>query len=170
MKRSPALLAMVFLLPLGGCPLLQVEAEVPNVCISRTDVTVPGTLGQLETHVQVKLSDIEALDEIKQGDDLQFLSFSAHPQDGGKEFSGIQSAKVTLTGGGLPALVLFECDGDCVAADGSLSLTLTSEDNIAEYLQADDAEAEIELHGTLPLRDFKVDVNACLSGEVTRSL
>jgi hypothetical protein len=169
-KPSPALLALALLLPLGGCPLLQIEAEVPEVCISRTDVDVPGSLGQIETHVTVKLADIEALDEIKAGDELHFTSFSARPQGGGRELSGIQSAKVTLRGGGMSPLVIFDCDGDCAAADGSISLTLSAEDNIAAYLQADDAAVEIELHGTLPLRDFKVDVNACLSAEVSRSL
>ena len=161
---------MVLLLPLGGCPLLQVEVEVPNVCISRTDVAVPGTLGQLQTRVQVELSDIAALDELEPGDELQFISFSARPQGGGGELSGIESAKVPLAGGGLPALVIFDCDGDCITADGSLSPTPASEDNVADYMRADDAAVEIELHGSLPPRDFKIDVSACLSGEATRSL
>jgi hypothetical protein len=169
-KRTPALFALALLLPLGGCPLLQIEAEVPEVCISKTDITVPGSLGQLETHVEVRLADLEALDELEQGDELRFTSFSARPQGGGGELSGIRAAKVTLTGAGLPALVIFDCDGDCTADDSAMAPSLSAEDNIAAYLRAEDAAVEIELHGSLPLRDFKVDVNACLSGEVTRSL
>jgi hypothetical protein len=172
LKRSPALFALALLLPLGGCPLLQIEAELPEVCIARTGVTVPGALGQLETKVKVQLDELEGFDELEAGDELHFISFAAHPQSGGQELAGIRSAKVTLLTGdaGLPPVQIFSCEGDCVAADGTLSLDAASEANIAAYLTAPGAAVEVELHGSLPLLDFKVDLNACLSGEVTRSL
>lgn len=173
MNRTSALVVCALLLPLGGCPLLQIEADVPEVCVSRTDVEVPGALGQLQTTVKVKLSDIQGLDELKGGDELRFISFTAHPQDGGKEFANIQSAKVTLTASkasGLPALEIFACSGDCTDSSGALSVKSSTDDNIADYLSDDEATAEVELHGSLPLRDFKVDINACLSGELMRSL
>lgn len=172
MKRSPALFALAMLLPLGGCPLLQIEAELPEVCIARTGVTVPGGLGQLQTQVRIELDEVDGLDELKGGDELRFISFTARPQSGGQELAGIQAAKVTLStdDAALPAVEIFRCDGDCVTADGALSLEASSEANIAAYLAAPGAAVEVEMHGALPLLDFKVDLNACLSGEVTRSL
>jgi hypothetical protein len=172
-NRSSTLLAVALLLPLGGCPLLQVEAEVPEVCVSRTDVTVPGSLGQLQTKVRVDLSEIDGLSEIQGSDELHFISFSAHPQDSGLEFASIQSAKVTLRASeasGLPDLQVFACSGNCITSEGSLTVKSSTDANIADYLGDAEVSVEIELHGSLPLRDFKVDVNACLSGALTRSL
>lgn len=173
MKRSPALLAVALLLPLGGCPLLQVEADVPEVCVSRTDVTVPGSLGQLQTKVKVDLTNVDGLDEIKDSDELHFISFSAHPQGGGSELASIQSAKVTLlasAASGLPALQIFSCEGDCTSADGSLTVRSSTDANIADYLGDPAVAVEVELRGSLPLRDFKIDVDACLSGTLSRSI
>lgn len=173
MNRSPALLALALLLPLGGCPLLQVEAEVPEVCVSRTGVTVPGSLGQVQTKVKVELADVGGLDEIRGSDELHFISFSAHPQGSSGELASIQSAKVTLIAGaasGLPALQIFACSGDCLGADGSLTVKSSTDANIADYLGDPQVSVEVELQGSLPLRDFKVDVVACLSGALTRSL
>lgn len=173
MNRSPALVACALLLPLGGCPLLQIEADVPEVCISRTDVAVPGTLGQLQTAVKVQLSDIQGLDELTEDDELHFISFSAHPQGGGQELAGIQSAKVVLTASeasGLPPILIFSCDGDCTDASGALTVKSSTDANIADYLSDGEATAEVELRGALPLRNFNVDITACLAGELKRSL
>lgn len=173
MKRSSALFAFALLLPLAGCPLLQVEADVPEVCVSRTDVTVPGSLAQLQTKVKVGLADVDGLDEIKGSDELHFISFAAHPQDSGRELASIQSAKVTLSASkasGLPDLQIFACSGNCVSSDGSLAVESSTDANIADYLSDPEVSVEVELHGSLPLRDFKVDVDACLSGTLSRSL
>lgn len=173
MNRSAALVACALLLPLGGCPLLQIEADVPEVCVSRTDVAVPGALGQLQTAVKVQLSSIQGLDELTEDDELRFISFSAHPQDGGQELAGIQSAKVILTASeasGLPPIQIFSCAGDCTDASGALTVKSSTDANIADYLRDAEAAAELQLNGSLPLRDFKVDINACLSGELKRSL
>ena len=173
MNRSSAVLAVALLLPLGGCPLLQVEATVPEVCISRTGVTVPGSLGQLETTVKVTLDEVDALDELTGSDELHVISCSAHPQDRGGELASIQSAKVTLLpskASGLPDLQIFACENDCLASDGSLTVKSSTDANIADYLSDPEIAVEVELRGSLPLRDFKIDVNACLSGALTRSL
>lgn len=172
MTRSPALLTLALLLPLGGCPLLQLEAEVPEVCISRAGVTVPGSLAQLQTRVKIALDDVDGLDQLKGGDELRFLTFSARPQGGGDELTGIQAATVTLVASDatLPPMEIFACAGDCTTADGALALDASTDANIAAYLRAAGAAAEVELRGSLPVRDFAVDVSACLSGEVTRSL
>lgn len=172
MKRCPAPFALALLLPLGGCPLVQVEAEVPEVCITRTGVAVPGSLGQVATKVKVSLDGIEGLDELQGGDELHFVSFRARPQSGGQELAGLQSAQVTLLtdDAALPAVLIFSCAGDCAAADGALAVTAVTDENVAPQLNAAGAAAELELHGQLPARDFPVDVTACLAGELNRSL
>jgi hypothetical protein len=166
------LLALALLLPLGGCPLLQIEAEMPEVCITRTGVTVPGSLGQVQTTVSVSLEDVDGLDELKGGDELRFLSFSARPQSGGDELAGLRSAAVALRTGeaSLPALPLFSCAGDCATAEGALTLAAATDENVAAHLNASGAAVEVELEGSLPPRDFKIDVSACLAGEISRSL
>lgn len=172
-NRTPALLLCALTFSLGGCPLLQIEADVPEVCVSRTGVEVPGALGQLQTTVSVQLSDIQGLDELQAGDELHFISFAAHPQDGGDEFRQVQSAKVTLkasAAAGLPPIEIFACDGDCADAAGSLAVKSSTDANIADYLSDGEATAEVELRGALPLRNFNVDITACLAGELKRSL
>lgn len=173
MKSPTALLAFALLLPLGGCPLLQIEAEVPQVCIARTGVTVPGSLGELLTMVKIGLDDAGGLDELRGGDALRFVSFAATPQGGGQELAGVQSARITLLASadsGLPPVQLFACADSCTGEDGALTLTSSSDANIAAYLRDREVAVELELRGSLPLQDFKVDLDACLSGEVRRSI
>ncbi|MEZ4361858.1 MAG: hypothetical protein R3B48_16835 [Kofleriaceae bacterium] len=174
MPRSRLLslcLSLVALVSLPGCPLLQLEAEVSQVCVARSDIAAPSSGGQRELVLSVTLDDLAALGDLLDDDDvLHFTRAAARPRDGLASLAFVERAEISIVVEDSAALRAFACDGTCGQPDGSLVLGGASDANAAPYLKAPQVTIEVTLVGDAPTQEWTLDAEVCLAGKLTRTL
>lgn len=164
---------VVMLACLTGCPLLDVQAQVDDLCVTQTDITIAGAPIAISGAMTQDFSfdNIDALSKLKSVDgDVQFARATIVPSGGATDLSFIDSAHLTIAADAQPAIDAFDCDGDCFDASDELNLNAMAKQNVLEYLKAKTLSGSVTLAGTLPTADWKVDVTVCLKGNVGTSL
>jgi hypothetical protein len=163
---------LVLLAFLTGCPLLDIQAEVDDLCITQTGISIPaapaGVDGELTQ--DFTFDNLDALSKLSSvSGDVQFASATVVPSGGASSLSFVDSAHLTIAADAQPAIDAFDCDGDCFAAGDALNLSAMAEQNVLSYLTAKALSGSIALRGTLPTSDWSVDVTVCLRGNVGQS-
>jgi hypothetical protein len=171
---------IILALPMmSACTLLQLEAELPKACITRSGVPVAGSLGRTSTAFSIALADLGAAKDLLQaGDELIFTHFAARPAAPpaapSDALAFIDGAEISLgpvtPDATMPPLLAFACTGDCNNGEGSLDIAGTSHDNAIAYLRAPMTAVTVALSGKLPAQPWTLDVEVCLSGTLTRTL
>lgn len=163
--RSLVLLPLL----LGGCPLIDVEADVPETCVTRTGVTVAANMPAGAQSVTVDHLDGLA-DLAKQGFQLSLVRGELRATSGITDFSFVTRASISLASGNpdstLPTLDAFACDG-CNAAGAIVDIAPTSDGDVAPYLETGSLVLDIDLSGTAPTVDWTMDVEVCASGSAS---
>jgi hypothetical protein len=160
------LLALGLLVPLAGCPLLDVEVEVGEARLTYHDVTVDPA-GPLST--SFVFDDLDGIHELTDRDtELELVRVEFHPKTP-VDFTTLESARVTLSAEGLPDLAAFDCDGDCISRGGVLSIPAAIQHDIVDYLRGDSVTVAIDLAGTLDA-GFTMDVDIIVRGRVHEQL
>ena len=153
----------LLLVPLAGCPLLEAEIEVGEARLAYRDVEVDAT-GPLST--SFVFDDLAAIHEITERDaELELVRAELHPTSGDVDFTAIESARVTLSTATLPELAAYDCDGDCIAADGSLAIPAAVQGDIVDYLRGDSVTIALDLAGTVS-ESFTMDVELYVRSRV----
>jgi hypothetical protein len=169
-RSAPILLAATGLAFLStGCPLVEIEAEIEDTCMSYTGVEVDGVAGETSLVKSFAFDDLGGLGELADLDaEVHFAHFDARLVDGVKHFDFVQAAKVTISApdGDVPALVVYECDGDCATEGSVLTVDATSEVDALEYLRQDSLVVDVELTGQMPDKKFTMDIDVCVNGKV----
>jgi hypothetical protein len=159
-----ALLGLV--VPLAGCPLLDVEVEVGEVRLTHRDVVVDGA-GPLST--SFVFEDLEGIHEITDRDaELELVRAELRPTSGPVDFSFVEAASVTLATAGHPELVAYECAGDCVTASGTLEVRPAVQRDVVDYLRGDSVSIAIDLAGETT-QSWTMDVDIYVRGRVHES-
>ena len=158
-----ALVTLVF--PLAGCPLLQIEAEVSEVCVTYANVEIEGVAGDRVQH-SFTATDLGALQEFVDQD--AELSFTRVAIRSGSAFGRVDAASVTVASGDpeatLPTLAIVECAGDCVPDGATLDIPAAVQHSAVEYVKTGSLVVEMDLRGQLPAEAWTADVDVCMTG------
>ena len=168
MRPSPLVLAVAALL-LTGCPLLDVEVDVPEVCVTYADLPVEAADrdGAVTIHRSFAVDDLSLVHRLTDLDaELAFVGAALIARTGIAGFAFVDAARISISSGGseLPPLVLYQCAGDCVPADGALDMTAASEHDALAYLRGDGLIIDLELTGRLPTVAWTMTVDVCFAG------
>lgn len=167
-----ATLAALLLLP-TGCPLLEVEATVPESCVTihgiEIDAAAPGTTSFSQTF---EIDDLQGLDALADLDgEVSFVRATLTPTSGIADFGFIHSATVSIASGDpsstLPSIDAYACDRDCVSSDGELNAPVITERNALEYLATGSLVLDLALEGDLPTTAWTMDATVCVSARVS---
>ena len=158
----------LFLLP--GCPLLDIQADVPEVCLTypNLQVTNPEATGSIQqTFAFDDLSKVH--DFIDQNANVQFVRASIRATSGVDSLAFVDSVKVVVSSptGTLPPMTMYDCDGDCVPDGSTLEIPASVADNAIEYLRQDSIVIDLDFQGQIPAGTFTMDVDVCLKGSAS---
>lgn len=152
-----------------GCPLLDVEAELGEVCLTYRDVEVPGvaTGDVARSFVFDDLAEVHQL--LALDPELRFVRAEVRAVTGAESFA-VDRATITIGSAdpdaALPALPVYACDGDCPSDDGTLVIPAAAQTSALAYVAADAIAVDVALAGTLPAQPWRMDVAVCVEGSV----
>jgi hypothetical protein len=165
MKLLP--LASLFLLT--GCPFLEIEAEVAEVCVTYNHVTIEGVaVDSVQTSfVADDLGQLSAL--VEQDAELAFVRAEIRAVDR-DDVGFVSAAKVAIASGNpdsaLPTLPIIECDGDCLPDGPTLAIPADVQHSAVDYVKSGSLVVDLELRGALPAEAWTADVDICMTGRV----
>jgi hypothetical protein len=167
--KYPALAASLLAFE-AGCPLLQIEAEVPEACLTYSDVEIDGSLAATSVDKSFTFDDLseihDRLAELDAG--LAFTRAEVRVKDGVDNLGFVQEFHASVASGDpastLPTLVLFDCRGDCQATGASLAVDASTVENALEYLQSSSLVLDVKFVGEIPQTMFKLDIDVCVQG------
>lgn len=159
------LLACAVLLSSAGCPLLDVQAEVSEVCVTYANVEIEGVTGDRVQH-SFTADDLGALQTfVEQDAELAFTRVAIHAHDG---FARVDAAHVSVASGNpdstLPTMSIVECDGDCLPDGSTLELPADAQQSALEYVKTGSLVVDLDLRGQLPADAWSADIDVCMTG------
>lgn len=166
-------IAAVLPLVLASCTLAKLEAEVPELCVTRAALEVAQAGGARAT-VRTTIADLATLgDVLEPQDEVTLVRFTAHATSGVDTLAFVHQARVVVAaadpGSPLPELLVFECSANCIAADGAFTAAPATAANVAAYVRAPELAFELALEGELPARAWTFDATVCLRATAQRS-
>jgi hypothetical protein len=153
-----------------GCPVLDVEANVDEVCVTYSGLSIPGVpIGSGTVSQSFPVTDLGQIQDLtKYNAQLQFVKAEVRPVSGVSDLSFVQAAHVSIASGApsstLPTIDVYDCDGDCDGASGALTVPATNGNSAVAYVESGSVIVDLEVTGTLPTADWTVDVDVCFSG------
>ena len=172
------LAASVMGLALGGCPLLEVEAEVPSVCVTYRDLAVEGLPGPALTTsfaTSFAIDDLSAFDRLTALDaELEFVSATVTATRGLSDLAFVEAASVSIASGDpaseLGRRTIYACEGDCPTRDTMLTIPVADQQDALAYVRSGSLLIDVELQGELPTQAWSMDVEVCMRGAAAYSL
>jgi hypothetical protein len=169
MLRTSFLLAgLVTLVP--ACPLLDVQAEVQEVCLTYRGVTIPGVPVGGSISQSFNFDDLQGAKDLADADaKLMFTHAEVRATSGVPSFAFVQHAELSIASGDpnstLPTLTIFNCDS-CGNATTTLDVANATSSQAQDYLKTGSLVATIDFTGTPPATDWTADVDICMTGTV----
>jgi hypothetical protein len=163
-NKSLLVIAGLSLLP--GCPLLEAEVQVQEVCITYDDIdALPAT----DVHQQIVIDDMSEIHELTDhAEDLRFRRAEVIATSGIDNFDFVDTARIAISPGAgespVAPLTLYRCDGDCVSHADSLALTADEEHDVLDYLRGDAITLHLDVTGTPPPVAWTMSVVVCFEG------
>lgn len=171
---QPTRLALAAALPplLGGCPLLQVEAEVPDVCLTYAGLEIDGALAPQRLSQRFAFDDLARLRDVADhGAGIAFTRAEVRAAGGVDSLDFVQEFRATIASGDpdskLPELELFGCAGDCAATGATLVVPAQLARDAIEYVQTDSIVLGVTFAGEIPRTRFQLDVDVCMAGHAS---
>jgi len=149
----------------GGCGL-SVEADLPDVEITKRDLAFPGmpastvvgdaamTRSFTQQHAKLALPD-------HLNSDVEILGVRVVAKRGVSDLSFIHDLRVTLSAGaqqGTPVELVSYHDPSNASAGTVLEIANTTHENASNELRTDAATFTVEVAGSLPQRDWAIDL------------
>lgn len=156
----------------AGCPLLEVEAEMPEVCMTHTDVEVAGVPADYAMGIDETFAfdDLSAFDQLNDLDaDLRFVSATVRATHGVGNLAFIDAAAVQIASNNpdstLPTRAIYSCaSGSCPAKDNALVIPVQDQDDALEYVRSGSLSISLQATGNMPTEAWKMDVEICVAG------
>ena len=166
--------ASVMAVALGGCPLLEVEAEVPSVCVTYRDIAVEGLPGT-SFATSFAIDDLSAFDRLTALEaELEFVSATVTATRGLSDLAFVVAASVSIASGDpaseLPRRTIYACEGDCPTRDTMLTIPVADQQDALAYIRSGSLLIDVELQGELPTQAWSMDVEVCMRGAAAYSL
>jgi hypothetical protein len=156
----------------GGCPLLQIEAEVQEVCMTYADLEIPGSDGSGTISHQFVFDDLMSIDEIEQLDgNVEFVNVKLRAKSGVSDLGFVESAHITVASGDpastLPELTIVDCSGAaCPTAGSAITLLASEHGDAMAYLRSDSVAVSLDVTRVLPTQAWTIDVDVCVKGTI----
>jgi hypothetical protein len=163
------------LLPLAGCPLLDLQVDVPEVCLSYPNLVVQSTPGATGINQSFSFNDLSAVHDLASHDaSLHFVRARVRARSGIAGFAFVEAARLVVASGdpgtALPPLTMYDCDGDCVPDGDRLDIPAAVGADAIAYLRADAIVIDLALRGTIPAASWTMDVDVCMSARASVTL
>jgi hypothetical protein len=164
------LLASLLVLP--ACPLLDVQAQVEEVCLTYRGVTIPGVpIGQTSIDQSFTLDQLQGAKDLADADaQLTFTHAEVRAVSGVSGFSFVQKAELSIASGDpdstLPTVSVFDCEG-CGTPAAALDVDNAATVPVQDYIKTGSLVVTIALQGTPPANDWVADVDVCMSGNIS---
>ncbi len=173
MSRTYASL-VVGLLLLPACPLLDVQADVQDACVTYQNVSIdpmPQVTGTLEKSFTV--SDLSALKDLADdGFQLGFARGDVRAVSGVSDFGFVQAADVLITSGSADSTLSafdFGCT-NCGSAASEVDFAPQGSADAQAYVETGSLIVTVELTGTPPAVSWTMDVDVCMTGTASYEL
>lgn len=153
---------------LPGCPLLDVQADAQEVCLTYPNLSVPALGGQTSVNQSFSFDDLSAIHDLTKLDaSLELLRAEIHATSGVDDFSFVQTAKLVISNSELAPLTMYDCDGNCDPTGGDLVIPAAQINNALEYLRGDSISVDVVFEGTLPNKPWTMDVDVCFKASAS---
>jgi hypothetical protein len=155
-----------------GCPLLAVQAEVQEVCLTYRGVTIPGVpIGQTSVDQSFDFNDLQGAKALADADaTLIFTRAEIRATSGVTNFRFVQQAALSIASADprstLPTLGIFSCR-DCANDTPTLDVTNPATAPVQDYIKSGSLVVTVDLAGTPPTADWTADVDVCMSGTIS---
>ena len=165
-----SLLASLLVLP--ACPLLDINAQVQEVCLTYRGVTIPGVpVGQTSIDQSFTLDQLQGAKDLADADaQLTFTHAEVRAVSGVSGFSFVQKAELSIASGDpnstLPTLTVVDCEG-CGTSAAALDVDNPTTVPVQDYIKTGSLVVTIALQGTPPANDWVADVDVCMSGNIS---
>ena len=153
---------------LSGCPLADVSAEVPDVCLTYPNLQLqtPAVSSATQSFVFDDLSKVRDL--VKHDASLEFIRAELRVTSGLDNLDFVQAVHFVVSsndpGTTLPPLTIYNCDGDCVPDGNALELPAALAQNAIEYLRSNSIKIDMSFVGQIPAASWTMDVDVCMKG------
>jgi len=150
---------------LPGCPLLQVEADVPEVCLHYPNLQVEAPPGLTSAKQSFAFDDLSAVHDLTELDaNLEFVRAEIHTTGTALDF--IEAVHVVVSSGDpastLPPLTMYDCDGNCVPEGNKLVVPASLARNAIEYLKSNSIVIDLDFRGQIPAGSWSMDIDVCM--------
>jgi hypothetical protein len=156
---------------LPGCPLLDVEADAQEVCLTYPNLQVPAAGGLTSLHQSFSFDDLSQIHDLADLDaDIELIRAEVHATSGISDFSFIHSAKIVVGANaqaGLPALTMYDCNGDCNPEGAKLVIPAAKVNDAIEYLRGDALTVDVSFEGVVPDKAWTMDVDVCMKASAS---
>ena len=166
---SRSALALGFgLVLLPGCPLLDIEADVPEVCLTYPNLQIPGVPAQSSIKQTFVFDDLSAVHDLtnKLDANLEFVRAEVRATSGIENFQFVRAVHVVVSSGDpdstLPPLTMYDCDGDCAPEGNKLEVPASLAHDAIEYLKSDSIVIDLDFQGDVPASSWTMDVDVCM--------
>lgn len=156
---------------LPGCPLLDVQADAGEVCLTYPNLRIPAAGGQTEAQQSFSFDDLSQIHKItdKLDANVQLVRAEIRATSGISDFSFVQAAHLTVSSGdassSLPPLEIYNCDGDCAPDGDTLELPASKAEDVIAYLKGNSIKIDLGFKGNLPTTEWTMDVDVCMKAK-----
>jgi hypothetical protein len=158
-------LVLPFTILLGGCPLLDIETDVAEACLTYPDINIGAGGGATKLEQSFAFDDLSGVHDLLDLDaDVRFVSVKAHATSGVADLHFVDSAHVSIATDTMAPLDVYDCDGDCVPDGTGITVPAAVQTNALDYLKADSIAVDLAFVGTLPETAWTMDIDLCFSG------
>jgi hypothetical protein len=157
---------------LPGCPLLEIEADIPEVCLSYPNLQIETTQGASSMKETFVFDDLSAARDLTELDaDLEFVRAEVRATSGIENFAFVRAVRVVVSSGDpdstLPPLTMYDCNGNCVPEDNRLVIPAAVAANAIEYLKSDSIVIDLDFQGEIPASSWTMDVDVCMKARAS---
>jgi len=173
MLSKSAIVFGIGLATLPGCPLLDVEADVPEVCLTYPNLQIPATTGLSSLQQSFVFDDLSAVhDLVKQDAKLEFIRAQVRVTSGIPDLTFIDAVRIVVSSPGttLPPLTMYDCDGDCVPEGDKLEIPAALGNDAIAYLRSDAVQVDLDFRGQIPAASWTMDVDVCMKAHAGYTL
>ncbi|HVV88604.1 MAG TPA: hypothetical protein VHE35_36420 [Kofleriaceae bacterium] len=167
-----AALGLSLVMLAGGCPLFEVDADLPEVCVTHKDIAVPGVPLDVAAVIDetFTIDDLSAFDAMKELDaDARFLSATVRATAGVGTLAFVESASVEIASNNpdstLPTRVVYACNGDCTSKDNALVIPAQDQSDALDYIRSGSLSIAVQATGSMPTEDWIMDAEICVAAE-----
>jgi hypothetical protein len=157
---------------LAGCPLVSLEAEIPDACLTYKNVEIPAVPpGIAFTHTK-ELAEFPLTDGFLSVDAVVTRARAKLIATSGvSNFQFVDGLVVTIDSGEMQPFDLIACeDGSCASSSKETIIAANTPVNLIDYMSSGPAAVTVQLTGDLPQVPWTADIEICLSGTARLSV